>query len=148
MADMTYMVIVYLHGDHLVPEVVTKSLGAEPTKAWRKGQQRDIKTRTIKTKIGLWKLKIEVESSKLDDYISVLFQKIQSRAIENVFEIPGVEYAKLDVFYLAEPSKLNHRMQISAGNLKRLANLGLTLNFTLGLLSDDDDKPEEFAPDE
>jgi Domain of unknown function (DUF4279) len=134
---MAYTVGIYLHGDCLVPDVVSKHLGVVPTKSWLKGQERPPKGRAIKTKSGLWELDIEIESSELDDYIKELMGQLRLKAVQNIFEIPGVESAVFDVLYLAEASQSSHKTQISPDNLRQIAELGLTLLITFGIVSED-----------
>lgn len=135
---MISAVAVYLHGDDLVPDVVTEQLGVAPTKSWCKGQERDIKTRKIKSKTGLWQLKLEAESSILDDYVSELVEKLRLKAVQNVLEIPGVDRAVFDVLYIAEAAQLSHTVLLEARSLRRISDLGLSMTMNFGILSEDD----------
>ncbi len=143
MTKTPYMVAIYLHGDDLVPDEVSQCLGVSPTESWRKGQKRDIKTRIVTTKSGLWRLSVTTSSMTLEDHFEELVHKFRARTVNSIWDIPGIERAVLDVYMLVSRDVARGKKDcgfcISSKHMRFFSQLGLELSVTFGTFSEDDD---------
>jgi Domain of unknown function (DUF4279) len=127
------IVALYVRGDALDPELVTQLLGVEPTKMQKKGQEFVTPSgREFATKIGLWSLVIQSESTSLDEHLTMLLSALAGR--KGIDSIPGVEDAYVDVFVALASDKdgdANCALSVGPAALEGLATLGLPLRISM-----------------
>ncbi len=129
------MVGVYLYGAELSPDEVSRLVGAEPTKSWKKGEGRKTKSSigVIVAKTGLWKLQAVTRSSKLEDHIDELLNKFHMTSYKSFSDLPGVDAAKLDIYALCETTKPYSSqvlVRLSKMHMEKLSELGLIVDVT------------------
>ena len=95
-------VSVYMKGDALDPDVLTRMLGVQPTKAHRRGHVRQTSHGTeIVENTGLWSLTLRDHDAEVAPLIAEL-DRIASAGGCPVVSLPGVQFAFVDVLLIAE----------------------------------------------
>lgn len=127
------IVALYLRGDLLDPDLVTQSVGIEPSKAQRKGERLVTSTgHEVIAKLGLWALVVESDSSSLDAHLTRLADSLPPGLA--LSSIVGVEEAYVDIFVaLASDTDGDARceLDVSPKSLELLARLGLPVRITV-----------------
>lgn len=131
--DLQLIVALYVRGDALDPELVTKHLGVEPTKAQKKGQEFIASSgREFAAKNGLWSLVSKSESTSLDRHLAELLSGLGG--CKGIDSIPGVEDAYIDVFVALVSDKDGEAkcaLSVDPATLDGLAMLGLPLRISM-----------------
>lgn len=127
---------VYLKGDDLCPERISKLVGFEPTEGRRKGETWTTSSnKTVVEKTGLWSW---TRSIQTEDVAGVLAEFL-SMFPEGVLlgELPGVQEAYFDVFVANEADESGggeEALIFDSQCLSRLASLALPLQVTLAVV--------------
>lgn len=130
--DLVIEVSLYLRGDNLDPNIVSKELGITPTSSHVKGEKRITSTkREYVAKIGVWALTVDSESRALSDHISLLASKIKvdgtlMRSIE------GVQEAYIDIFIATDADEGGggtFEFEMSQENISTLGRLNLPVRY-------------------
>jgi hypothetical protein len=109
------------------PAVVTRAMGVEPTKAWRKGEPTG-KGRGIQTH-NRWVLKSTLPLAEpIEAHLENLLSQLESRG-EAVADLRTRFEARLAV--AAYWQEVNPSFSLSASVVERVAALGLELDFDL-----------------
>jgi hypothetical protein len=129
-------VTLYLYGDDLDPELVSKKLGIIPSGTRYKGEKIFIKpNHEYIQKTGVWKLTADSDSNILSDHIDKLTSKVGKPSIA-FRNIEGVEVAHVNVFiatYAEEYGGGECNFELSKENVVSLAQLDLPVQFTIAL---------------
>lgn len=131
--DPQIIVALYVLGEALDPELVTRYLGVEPTKTQKKGQEFITSSgREFAAKNGLWSLVIQSESASLDRHLTALLSGLGGR--KGIDSIQGVEEAYVDVFVALASDKDGEAkcaLSVEPVTLDGLAKLGLPLRISM-----------------
>lgn len=131
--DPQLIVALYVRGDALDPDLVTKYLGVKPTKTQKKGQEFVTSSgREFVAKNGLWSLVIQSKSASLDRHLTALLTGLGS--CKGIDSIPGVEEAYIDVFVALASDKDGEAecaLSMEPATLDSLAMLGLPLRISM-----------------
>ena len=123
-----------LRGDQLNPETVTSWLGVKGSKVRRKGETwRTSNNDEITSKIGVWTLDANRESTSLHDQISSLKQQL-ALAKCPLLDIPGVDCGELCVFVALESNDYgggDYRCQLTPDDLIWMGGLGVPVSIEL-----------------
>ena len=132
---------IYLKGDLLDPDFVTKTLGIEPERSWRKGEKRTAKRPGAKTYVaktglwttGVWKKRVADEDIfyEMPVVIDELLQRFNRRK-EPLDQIPGVENAFLDILILGNVKEEMGGTEfiVSKEQIQKISRLGLAIHTT------------------
>ncbi|MGE0056133.1 MAG: DUF4279 domain-containing protein [Hyphomicrobium sp.] len=136
MASFSVYVSIRLQGDELIPNQLTELLGCCPTRAWAKGDLKDVSNRQILAKSGLWRLSSEKTACTLDAQVSALYKQLDTRSVKTLIDVPGVTDAKLDVLVLKQATNLNSEVSVSLNreSITRIKELGIEMMMTFGCL--------------
>ena len=123
----------YLRGEFLDPQLVTKSIGVEPSRAQKKDDVSFTSTgHKVVAKLGLWALIVELDSSSLDNHIKLLAELLPFEL--SYSSIVGVEEAYVDIF-VAMASDADGdaycTFELSPRSLDALARLKLPFHMTI-----------------
>lgn len=128
------IVAVYLRGDLLKPESVSQVLGVKPSRFQEKGELRITSTnRSFHTKVGLWGLISQSDSSAISDHIDELVSKLGNPVIP-LKEIDGVQEAYLDIFMAIasdDEAEKTVDFELSSEQMEKLNRLGLPVRVTI-----------------
>jgi len=130
--DSLIDVAIYLRGDDLRPDEVSRVLGITPSRCQRKGELSG-ESKSVVAKIGLWSISAQTESRVISDHLDELFSRLQHVNIK-LPEIPGVTDAYLDIFVAPErqPSiSGTAEIKLTRGQIDELSRLGLSLETTV-----------------
>lgn len=137
-ADITFRL--YLRGDDLVPEEVTRHMGIEPTRTQTKGLPLSSASPPRLSKFGLWVLAREAEDERylLCDFLREL-EAASRRVGQPFFKIKGVEEAWIDIHYLQalekeEPEIPDCEFYAGMGEISALHALQLPIVVTFGVV--------------
>jgi hypothetical protein len=125
-------VAIYLRGDELSPDHVSKLLGVQPSRCQKKGEFKLGSTRFI-AKIGVWTLGARSNSRSISELVEELFQKIGNPPVR-LDGIEGVEDAYLDIFVpLSQRGKMDETLEfaLTKSQIAKLGQLGLSACFTV-----------------
>ncbi|MGO4152054.1 DUF4279 domain-containing protein [Cupriavidus sp. YAF13] len=130
------IVALYLNGEHLDPESVTREIGVGPSRAQKKGERRVTSSGLeFLVKQGSWALSFELGSTSLDDHLARLIQSFPIG--KPLSAIANVEDAYIDVF-VALSSSLDGdakcELDIEPDVLVSLAQLGLPIRITVNVV--------------
>jgi hypothetical protein len=132
---------IYLKSDLLDPNFVTKTLGIEPERSWRKGEKRTAKrpgakTYVAKTRLwttGMWKHPLVDDDipHEVPVIIDELLQRFDGRK-EPLDQIAGVENAFLDILILGNVKEEMGGTEfiLSKGQIQKISRLGLAIYTT------------------
>lgn len=111
---------------------VTNILKLEPTKSWSQGE---IDTRRNKPRrIMFWALESGLnDQSPIEDHISTLLNKLEAKA-DCIANLP-IDFAKLIQCVGYFPAS-EHGLHLPSEVIKRLANLGLDIDYDFYYISD------------
>jgi hypothetical protein len=127
-------VALYLRGDNLDPEIVSKKLGIEPSDSQYKGEKKVTSTgHEYVTKNGLWALIAESDSINLNDLIGQVTTKVKSDDVM-LHSIEGVQEAYLDVFIAGDTDVDGDgtaKFELNKDNIAEIERLGLPVSFTV-----------------
>ncbi|WP_082055148.1 DUF4279 domain-containing protein [Cupriavidus basilensis] len=130
------IVALYLNGEHLDPDSVTREFGVVPSRAQKKGERRVTSSgREVLVKQGSWAWSVELGSTSLDDHLARLIRSFPTG--KPLSEIANVEDAYIDVF-VALSSNLDGdakcELDIKPDVLVSLAQLGLPIRMTVDVV--------------
>lgn len=132
--DHKIIVALYLRGDDLDPEVVTKKLGIRPSRFQRKGEKKVTSTKhEYLVKIGMWGLIADSESYLLADHVTALASNIVAHG-DILNKLPGVQEAYIDIFIAATADQDGEgtcELELNKENLTQLARMGLPVRLTI-----------------
>ena len=127
------IVSLYLRGQALDPEAVTHVIGILPTSVQSSGHRKVTSSgREFTTKLGVWSLSVELDSSSLDAHLAQLARDLPYGV--NFASIPGVNDAYFDVFVALATDldgEAKGEFDISQVVLGVLARLGLPVRITI-----------------
>ena len=133
-----YIVAIYLKGDALEPNYVSKILGLEPSESQYKGEKRVTSTnREYKAKIGVWSLSARSESSDLSVLIEEVTTKIGDKA-PLISSIAGVQEAYMDIFVAVDSDDSGGgtcEFQLSPTITRALGQVGVPIRFTVAVVN-------------
>jgi len=131
------MVAVYLRGDLLKPEDVSQILGVKPSRSQEKNELRTTSTGcSFRTKIGVWGLIAQSDSSDISVHIDELLSKIGNPSIP-LKEIHGVQETYLDIFIAIASNVETERdvyFELSNEHLEKLNRLDLPVRVSVAVV--------------
>lgn len=131
------IVALYIRGQDLDPDLVTKQLGIAPSRFQHKGEVRKTSTnRDYVTKIGLWCLISYLDSQLVNEHIENLALKIGATA-SLIRGIPEVQQAYFDVFIATESDidgEGGCEFELSDDTLAMVSKIGLPVRFTVSVV--------------
>src|SRR3569833_4430395 len=130
---------IYLKGDMLDPDLVTKTLGIEPERSWRKGEKQTAKRPGAKTyvaKTGLWTTGVEKHPLVDEDFfheVPVIIDELLQRFFmrkESLDQIAGVENTFLDILILGNIKEEMGGTEfiLSKEQIQKISRLGLAIH--------------------
>lgn len=126
------IVAVYIRGDRLRPDEISRWLRIQPTRSQEKGVLVP-GVKPVVAKIGLWGLIAETKSPSIADHVDELLGKLRSTETP-INKLTGVEEAYLDVFIAPDnETKPTAAMEavIREDHIQALSRLGLSIHFTV-----------------
>ncbi|NIJ78375.1 hypothetical protein FHT08_003509 [Xanthomonas campestris] len=130
-------VALYLKGDELEPSVVTEMLGVEPTKSHAKGKSWLTSSgKEVVEKTGLWKLSLQGAGEECSEIIQRICGVVAKNSI-SCFEIPGVSYAFLDIFFAKYSDDFGGgtcELFADASTIRSLAEVSLPIQMTFAVV--------------
>ena len=130
-------VALYLRGDDLDPELVSRTLGITPSRSQRRGEKQTTSTnKEITTRIGLWAILSESKSRALSDHVAELITRVGTKR-DRLLGIPGVQEAYVDVFMAADADADGGgtcEFDLSAEQVAFVAGLGTPIKFTIAVV--------------
>lgn len=121
---------IYLRGNALSPEHVSRVLGIQPSSAQTKGGRKAGSTRYI-AKIGMWAIKVKSDLRSLTELIDEVFTQIGNPRIK-LDCIEGVEDAHLDIlFAFGEDVTDAVEFTLTKAQTQRVSQLGLSISVTV-----------------
>jgi hypothetical protein len=134
--DYKIIVALYLRGEDLDPDAVTKTLGISPSRFQRKGEKKVTSTNhEYVAKIGMWGLIADSDSYLLGDHITQLASSIAVGG-DVLSSLTGVQEAYVDIFVAAtadEDGDGTCEFELSKENLVALERMGLPVRLTVTL---------------
>jgi hypothetical protein len=130
----TIDVVMYIRGNELDPDAVTKTLGVNPSNSYRKGKGRvALKSCEVVANTGVWSLRADSDSSMISDHVAQLLSNLPpDRGVLN--GLRGVEDAFIDIF-MALPANKNGEgtceFNFTTENVAALAKTGLPVFVTV-----------------
>jgi len=138
--DYKVIVAIYLRGDSLDPELISKTIGIIPTKSQFKGQKNITSTnREFYSKIGMWALIADSISYNVADHIKWLVLQI-GKCGNMLRRLSGVDDAYVDIFIAGradEDGEGTCNFELDTEMLAALAKLELPVRFTVGVTNED-----------
>jgi len=135
-------VSLYLHGRELEPEKITALLATSPTHQHSMGKKQTAVSGNVLTrKGGLCAIEPRCNSVSVNDHVESLIEMTDSlrRTLRNkqlsLGNLPGVEDAYLDIFFIQKKDKASqreHRFDLSAVSVQKMAEFGVPITFTIG----------------
>lgn len=130
--DPILEVNLYLRGDTLQPEFISRVMGIDPTLSQSKGGAVAGAKRAI-AKIGMWSLRAKCTSPVIIEHIDELLKQL-SRRKEPFSKINGVDEAYIDIFAAFDDERKPARsiaLSFTPTYLKEFTRLGLTIKLTV-----------------
>ena len=136
----------YLRGERLDPDSVTKILGINPTKSQKKDERNFTPTgMEYRKNIGLWALLTDSPSSNISDHfdqISSNLEKISRSSVvlgNHLLELPGVDEGYIDVFVCGVVDEEGGDCEFILTDLqvKLVGKIGLPVRFTVTTVKKD-----------
>jgi hypothetical protein len=126
----------YLHGENLDPEEISKILGVFPSRVHRKGD-KNISPKTgreyVPWKQGLWKLVLNRNHAEVTNVMTELLTAL-GKVDLTLTSLPGVQNAYFDVFISGMTNRnLEGRtceFELEGQQLAALARFGVPIQFT------------------
>ena len=121
----------YLYGNEISHEEVSKLLGLNPTRVRSRGDVRVTSSGSeVVQKIGLWEYRQRIDTNKISTYIAGFFDGI---ACPKVVGVAGIEKAELDVFVPlgADDDQSSFSFELRNGLLAALSVLGFDVIVTV-----------------
>ncbi|MGO9772716.1 MAG: DUF4279 domain-containing protein [Roseiarcus sp.] len=132
-------VTIYLRGDALEPEAITRALGINPSRAQKKGDVHTTSTNhKVVRKIGLWAVDSKSKSLELSDHLSEVLGKFDTTLI-SLGALPSVEEAYIDIFYAYSSEDIMNvdiEFCVTKPQIDTISRLGLKLQTTVGIMRD------------
>jgi hypothetical protein len=126
-------VSLYLKGEELDPDVVSRILGASPTKSHIKGHvSHTAHGSTIVEKTGLWRLTLRGNIAELPPLIVEIGRIVQASGCV-ALDLPGVDVAFMDILLIATADDGGGgtiELSLDAGAAQALGRVGLPVEFT------------------
>jgi Domain of unknown function (DUF4279) len=133
-------VALYVRGQRLDPDAVTRLLGVQPTRVQRTGDVRSLPSgNQAVANIGLWAKIIDSDGGKAEDVLVQLLSEVTS-SVSLVTKLPDVTEAYFDIF-IARPVGSDGRSDFSLsfnnGTLTALAVAALPLEITIAAVPEE-----------
>lgn len=124
----------YLRGDKLRPEAVTRELGIEPTQAWAKGDARPTSSSVqLIAKTGVWAFLSDRDSPNLSEHLHDVVSKINVK-ISPLLSTVGAEEAYLDIFVAKATDSDGggtFEFDFTEHELRSISSLAISVRFTV-----------------
>ena len=131
--DPKLIVALYLRGEQLDPDAVSRVLAIRPSRAQTKGQRLRTSTgHEFEAKVGLWSLVVELQSSSLEAHLAQLLSTLPP--VLSLSSIADVEEAYIDVFLALASDRDGEarcELDVSPSTLRRLSELGLPVRLSV-----------------
>lgn len=128
-------VALYVFGENLDADHVTRIIGIEPTETRRKGRIRSLSSGSIAhEKRGAWILRVSGEGSDIGSLISGLIENVSSKDVD-ILRIDNVEEAYLDIFVaisIIDEGVHNCSFVLSEKDVSRISKMGVPVQITFG----------------
>jgi hypothetical protein len=139
---MLISVQLFVQGDHLQPDAITRVLGIEPQAAHALGDTwTSAAGKTYVKNVGLWKWGLSQDAEGVDlSALIVRFCERLRHVAKVVSELPAAERTWIDVFVCHEPEKdesLEVDFSLSPAALRALGAFELPIEFTTSVVVDD-----------
>jgi len=132
-------VTIYLKGDQLQPDDLTRILGVQPSKAHAKGKRWLTPSGAeVIEKRGLWKAGMRGEVEGLAEMIVEMAQWVDA-AGGSLLALPGVEFGHLDVLVITAPREDGGGgcgLQLDLAAVAALKRVGLPVEITFAVVPD------------
>lgn len=131
-------VSLYLRGENLDPDVVSRTTGISPSSSQRKGEVKRASTELeYVTQMGVWELTSESNSLNLCEHISELMGKVR-KSPETFLSIEGVEEAFIDIFISTHDSGegATYELELSSDNILALSQLNIPVHLTFAVVKE------------
>jgi len=129
---------IYLRGEDLDPDVITATLGIEPTSATKRGDVRHTSSgRQIVARLGLWKYIVYADAAKFEPTFEEVLSIFSAVKID-LKSLPGVTDAVFDIFgtgYRTASSDAGY-FSVSAEQIQRLSELNLSLDTHISIFDE------------
>lgn len=128
---MTVHLRVYLYGDDLSPDRITKLLGTAPSASQLKGGPRssDRHRRYTTAKTGLWMLSPVAESVEISAQIDDILTRLEAAGLR-LDQLDAVEQAILE-FLLMPDNGETFELKLLNKQAERIGRLGLSIQITM-----------------
>jgi hypothetical protein len=129
----------YLHGENLNPDEISKILGTIPSEAYRKGDKRISPTtgqEHTSHKQGFWSLVLHRDGAEIIDTVTELLS-ILSEINLSLATLPNVQDAYFDVFiigFITQDGKDTFEFALGNEQLAALARFGIPIRVTTTML--------------
>lgn len=137
---MLISVRLYIQGDDLRPDDITRLLGVQPTRSHARGDARtlpDGRVATEKIGVWVWKTSVDAEDARLSDCLQAL-QGAFGRSAETLTILPNAEAIWIDVHVveelaLGDDHDGNVAFTLTSQDIGALNTLGLPVEFTVSV---------------
>ena len=142
------LVSLYLHGDDLNPDDISKILGVAPSGAHRKGDKRTSSATGREyalCKSGLWSLVLNRDDAELVNVVDELLTYFEKVDLP-LASLPGVQDAYFDIFIVGPMERYNDHykgnkdtfeFELEGHQLVALARFGIPIRFTTSMTYED-----------
>lgn len=130
MDDVFCAIGVYLYGDSISLDDISRLLGMNPTQARNRGDVRVTSSGTeVVQKVGFWEYRVKVNVSRASSCITELVDSIKCGKIVGEF---GITKAELDIFTPIDmkSDKNGFSFEVPSRVLEKLSDLGFDLIVT------------------
>lgn len=125
-------VALYLRGDRLEPEAISRLIGMSPSREFRKGQLHG-KNDRFSAPVGLWVYSIKIDSIGVAEYVDQLIAKFAAIGI-CLSDLDGVEDAFVDILICRDNISgqvESTSVELTREQIKELGKLGLGVQVTV-----------------
>lgn len=145
-SDHLISVSLLLRGVDLDPKRISEKLKVDPDRRQKRGDPKPKSPKYI-AKIGVWAIAAKSESRPLYELVDEVLARI-GNIHEILTRIDGVEQAHLDIFYALNEHVESNTIEfdINEYQLKRVAELGLTISVTATKISPENPPDDCFDP--
>jgi len=129
--ELKIIAAIYLKGDQLQPDYISKTLGIQPTRSQLNGEVSNGKSRVV-YKVGLWALIAQTNSPLVSVHLNELIKKI-GKLKTPLNRMPGIEEAWIDIFIPVDEEEINNfKIEFELDNefLKKILAMGLALRIS------------------